>query len=358
MVFWRVYVSNNPCILACRAVLCTHIDTSAVLKNINRHLHLSLHFVAAVSSLCFLKKSCFDTQKDTPLPAPHLEAVKKVIDAIGMKPAVFQRNVGEGCWRYPKTWECTMLTSTDCQPAPAGCTISDGNMKEDIKVWDWSPLLVIPWKSRQLEESTSLALARVLAPFVLSGERAIPSERDWSPPTRMPGADGMNHAWRGSLSAESSCHCRAASDHHHRFDACHKPDEKNRSRNNFKAMSMSPQDDPAQSSISPCSVSSCLVSLYHPAKNVLINITGKRSASCEELCLCQNCPPFLFFEIFILITVSQRGHILPQNTPPPFKPTRQFSCFNSKVVPTCQVLSVVSPFITIYQAKENVPGKR
>lgn len=251
-----------------------------------------------------------------------------------------------------------MLTSTDCQPAPAGFSISDGNMKEDIKVWDWSPLPVIPWKPRQLEESTSLALARVLAPFVLSGERPIPSEDSLSSYTDAWGRQDESHLKGISLSAESSHHCRGASDHHHQFDACYEPDEKNPSRNNFKAVSMSPQDDPAQSSISPCSASFCLVSLYHPAKNVLINITGKRSASGEKLCLCQNCPPFLIFEIFILITISQRGHILPQTHLHRLNLQDNFLVLTLKLFPTCGVLSVVSPFITIYQAQENVPGKR
>lgn len=148
----------------------------------------------------------------------------------------------------------------------------------------------------------------------------------------MPEAHRMNHPWRSSLSAESSCHSRGVSDHH-RSDACYKSDEKNPSQNTFRPVSVSPQDDPAKSSISPCAVSFCLVSLYHPVKNVFINTTGKCSASSEELCLCQNCPPFLISEIFIPITVSPRSHILPQNRSPLFKPTRQLP-FNSKVVPS------------------------
>lgn len=174
-----------------------------------------------------------------------------------------------------------MLTSTDCQPALAGFTISDGNMKEDIKVWDWSPLLVIPWKSRQLEE-------RAIHPGSLCTQRRVSDPpREGFIPSYMDAWGRQDESPLKGLSAESSHHCRGASGHHHRFDACYKPDEKNPSQNTFKAVSVSPRDDPAQSSILPCAVSFCLVSLYHLAKNVLINITGKCSASGEKLCLCQ-----------------------------------------------------------------------
>lgn len=218
-----------------------------------------------------------------------------------------------------------MLTSTDCQPALAGFTISDGNMKEDIKVWDWSPLAVIPWKSRQLEESGSLCTQwRVSDPL---REGFIPSymdawgRQDESPQKGLSLCRVLPPLQRG-LTPPRSIWCLLQARGEESL------------LKHFKAVS--PQDDPAQSSISPCAVCFCLVSLYHPAKNVLINITGKRSASGEKLCLCQNCPPFLIFEIFILITVSQRSHILPQNTSPLFKPTKQLPCFNSKVVPNLQ----------------------
>lgn len=175
----------------------------------------------------------------------------------------------------------------------------------------------------------------------------------------MPEADRMNHTWRGSLSLQSPP-TTAEGPQTTTINLMPVTSQMRRipSRNNFKAVSMSPQDDPAQSSISPCSASFCLVSLYHPAKNVLINITGKRSASGEKLCLCQNCPPFLIFEIFILITISQRGHILPQTHLHRLNLQDNFLVLTLKLFPTCGVLSVVSPFITIYQAQENVPGKR
>lgn len=82
------------------AVLCACIHASAVFKNINRHSHLSIHFVAAVSSLCFPKKSRFDKKKIFPHLAACLEAVKKPMDATGMKPTAFQRRLGEGRRTY------------------------------------------------------------------------------------------------------------------------------------------------------------------------------------------------------------------------------------------------------------------
>lgn len=86
--------------------------------------------------------------------------------------------------------------------------------------------------------------------------------------------------------------------------ACYKPDERNPSQNDsFQAGSVSSKDDPAQSSVSPCAVSSYQEVIFCP-KTLLHYLNLQDS-------------------FFIL-------------TP--------------KLCPTCQSLSVVSPFITIYQS--------
>jgi len=58
------------------------------------------------------------TQKNIPHLAACLEAVKKPMDATGMKPIAFLRHLGEGRRTYSYNLECATLTSTDCQPAP------------------------------------------------------------------------------------------------------------------------------------------------------------------------------------------------------------------------------------------------
>lgn len=89
---------------------------------------------------------------------------------------IWERDIGH----TPKTWSVQYSQAQTVGLPLAAFTISDGNMKEDIKVSDWSPLLVIPWQSRQLEESTShpgslCTQRRVSDPF---REGFIPSYMD------------------------------------------------------------------------------------------------------------------------------------------------------------------------------------
>lgn len=203
-------------------------------------------------------------------------------------------------------------------------------MKEDIKVSDWSPLLVIPWQSRQLEESTShpgslCTQRRVSDPF---REGFIPSYMDtWGRQGQSP-LKGLSLLQSPPATAEglqtTTTELMPVTSQMRRI-----PPETTLSKQCHLRI-------PAQFSVSPCAVSFCLGNLCHPAKNGLINTTGKYSASGEKLCLwkaekfglkSQNCPPFLITDIFILITVSPRSHILPQNTSPLFKRTRQLPSF-------------------------------
>lgn len=80
----------------------------------------------------------------------------------------------------------------------------------------------------------------------------------------------------------------------------------------------------------------CCVFLLLQAGNGLVCTDGKCSASVENLAVPKLNTIFakLIIELFILAAVSPRSHILPKNTSPLSKPTRELPSFNSKVMPT------------------------
>lgn len=172
-------------------------------------------------------------------------------------------------------------------------------------MWEWSPLAVVLWKPRQLEKGTS-------------HPGSLYTQRSASDPSRegfIPSWDG--YLWQTGLIAL----WRSLSLYRWsppplwrglRLPACYKPDETNPSQSNsFQAGSVSSKDDPTQSSVSPCAISSYQEVIFRP----------KTLLHCLNL---QNS--------FLILT--------------------------PKLCPTCHGSSVVSPFITIYQSLANICGKK